>query len=271
LEDKDLQTLTSKNVQSKDVLSISEQIQKKILSSKIPTDIKREVNSAYEILQRNSKHSHRFAVRSSATIEDSKSTSFAGQAETYLFRKTKKQIISSIKKCWASLYSPKALLYITQMNKIGKDISLNKIYMAVIIQKMINSEVSGVLFTTNVINNNSGEILINSTWGLGEALANNLVVPDTLVVDKKSCKIIKQIIGKKEKKVVPDFNNACTTSIKTNEHMRNQICLTNNQIEKLHHIALDIEKTYNYPQDIEWAIKNEELYILQSRPITTLE
>jgi len=268
---KELEKYISKKIQPKEVLSISKNIQKMILDSEIPTDIEREIEYTYTKLKNNSHNSIRFAVRSSATIEDSDIASFAGQADTFLSRKTFQQILISIKKCWASLYSPHALLYLKQLKKMGKKISLDQIFMAVIVQKMIHSDISGVIFTTNVLNNNHDQMLINSVLGLGEGLANNIVIPDTIIIDKESCEIIRQIIGKKEKTVIPDLDNACTKAVTTDIPSTNQLCISNNHIKKLHQIGLDIEKKYKCPQDIEWAIKNDELYVLQTRPITTLK
>lgn len=262
--------LISKDIQPKKVLSLSNKIQKIILNSKIPFKIIKEIENVYKNLNNTNKFKG-FAVRSSATIEDSEIASFAGQADSYLFRKTLEDILLSVKKCWSSLYSPRSLLYIAQMNKMGKSFSLDQIYMAVIIQEMIDSEISGVLFTANVLNNNLDQMLINSAYGLGEALANNKIIPDTIIIDKKTCEIIKQIIGKKEKMMVPDFDNSCTKLIHTRKDMRNDICLSSKQIKQLHQQGINIEKLFEYPQDIEWAIKDADVYILQTRPITTLK
>jgi pyruvate,water dikinase len=263
-------SLISKDIQLRNLLSDSEKIQNLILDSTIPVKILNEIKNAYISLKRHLKRGKRYAVRSSATIEDSQIASFAGQADTYLFRESLEEIIYSIKKCWTSLYSPRSILYITQLNKMGKNISLDQVYMAVIVQEMIHSDISGVLFTANVLNNNRDQILINSCWGLGEALANNIVIPDTIILDKDSSQVVRQIIGKKEKMVVPDMENSCTKITETRKNQRKNICISQDQIKNLHRCAVDIESLYEYPQDIEWAIKDNEIFILQTRPITTL-
>jgi pyruvate,water dikinase len=265
-----LSKLISKDIQPKNVLSDSEKIQNLILDSEIPIEIISEIKKAYTKINGHLEGYKRFAVRSSATIEDSQMASFAGQADSYLFRESLEEILFSIKKCWASLYSPRSILYITQLNKMGKNISLDQVYMAIIIQEMIRSDISGVLFTANILNNDRDQILINSCWGLGEALANNIVIPDTIILDKNSSRVVRQIIGKKEKMAVPDIEHSCTKITETRQHLRNDLCLTDDQIKNLHRCAVDIESLYEYPQDIEWAIKDDEIFILQTRPITTL-
>lgn len=262
--------LLSRNNSPNEVISLSKNIKKKILESDFPIEIRNEIETAYKKFNETNDNNLGFAVRSSATVEDSKTSSFAGQADTFLFRKTIDQIIESVKDCWISLYSPSALLYMIKMNNLGKYISLEDIHMAIVIQKMIHSEISGVLFTANVLNNNYNQILINSIWGLGEALANNIVNPDTIVIDKTSCKIIRKIIGKKEKKIIPDLKNACTKITHTGSKLSNKLCLNEKHIKKLYDVALKIEEIFNTPQDVEWTFKDDTLFILQSRPITTL-
>jgi len=268
---KELETLFSKNLKPQNVLSISKKIRNDILNTQIPTDIKDEIKTAYDNFRQKLTGELRFAVRSSANIEDGDRFSFAGQADTFLFRKSLNDIIYSVKACWSSLFNPRALLYLSQMNKLHKTTKLNEIYMAVVIQQMISSEISGVLFTVNVLNNNIKEMLINSTWGLGEALANNCVIPDTLIINKSTYNIIKTIIGKKEKTVIPDYAHSTTKLIKTSRKLQKICCLNKKNIKKICEIGNTIEQLYNCPQDIEWTIKDDELFILQTRPITTFK
>ena len=262
--------MLNRNLEPQNVLQISEKLKQLILNNPIPKIIIEEIELGYNKLELISQGELWYAVRSSATIEDAGAFSFAGQADTFLFRKTLKEIVNSVKACYASLFSPHALLYIIQMNKLGQAIELKDIQMAVIVQQMIDSDISGVLFTANVLNNNINEMIINSTWGLGEALANNIVIPDTLIIDKSSKETIKTIIGEKEKKTIPDLNHSCTKVVKTDENAQHKCCVTQSHIKKLCEMGDNIEKLYGCPQDIEWAIKNNELFILQSRPITTI-
>lgn len=266
----DFTKVLTMNIEPKDVLTLSKKMQQTILKSSLPKSLIEEVSLAYSQFQYKTGEQTRFAVRSSATIEDAATFSFAGQAETFLYRKTIDEIIKSIQVCWASLFSPHALLYLLQMKKLGHIRKFKDMAMAVIVQKMIKSDISGVLFTANVLNNNKKEMLINSIWGLGEALANNMVIPDTLILDKHTGNTIKTIIGRKEKKSIPDSKNSCTRIIKTSQKTQEICCLKKTHIHQLFEIGLAIEKLYEHPQDIEWAIEDDTLFILQSRPITTL-
>ncbi len=268
---KELDTLFNTSLKPQNILTISKKIKKHILDSQIPIDIKDEIKITYESFHQKVPDELRFAVRSSANIEDGDTFSFAGQADTYLFRKSLRDIMSSVKACWSSLFNPRALLYLSQMNKLHKKTKLNEICMAVIIQQMINSDISGVLFTVNVLNNNTEEMLINSTWGLGEALANNCVIPDTLIINKHTYNSIKTIIGKKEKKAVPDYTHSTTKLINTSRKLQKSCCLNKKYIKNICEVGKSIEQLYNCPQDIEWAIKDDELFILQTRPITTFK
>lgn len=156
------------------------------------------------------------------------------------------------------------------MNKENKKISLIELKMAVIIQKMINSQKSGVLFTVNILNNDKNEMLINSTWGLGDTNTNNIFVPDMINLDKKQFKIVKIVIVKKEKMSLINSNRPLTGLSKIKQKLKEICSLNNHQLFQLYNLGLNIESVFNYPQDIEWAIEKDILYTLQSRPIITL-
>jgi len=263
--------LLTTDLSIKKVLHISKSIKQLIQNTSIPQRIVEEIKLGFDKFKKETGIYSPFAVRSSATIEDTESFSFAGQAESYLYNMSFNDLIFSIKNCWASLYNPSALLYLLQMNKKGINLSLLDIYMAVVVQKMVNSEISGVLFTINVINNNLHEIMINSTWGLGETIANNIVIPDMFILSKKEFDIIKRVIGTKEKKSIQNPKGSHTIIIDTNPEYRETYSLSKSQLENLYHLGLKLENAFNYPQDIEWAIENDIIYTLQSRPITTLK
>jgi len=135
---------------------------------------------------------------------------------------------------------------------------------------MINSNISGVLFTANVITNNLNQMLLNSSWGLGETIANNLIIPDLIILNKKNFQILKKIIGKKEKKSIPNPEGSSTKLVETELELRNICSVNEYQLRHLYNLGVQLENKFSYPQDIEWAIENEIIYILQSRPITTL-
>lgn len=260
----------SLDYQPKDVLNISTEIKNLFIKSKIPTEVIKEIRQAFDITCKNIGRKISFSVRSSANIEDSIQFSFAGQAESYLNIITFDEILESVKNCWISLFTPNALLYLLQIRKSNKQILLKDLEMAVIIQKMVNSQVSGVLFTANVINNSKNEMLVNSTWGLGETITSNLIIPDLLIISKNKFSIIKKVIGEKEKMSIPNPSESSTTLIATKKNLQKVCSLDDSQLFRLYKLGLKLEKSFNYPQDIEWAIENDILYILQSRPITTL-
>ena len=183
----------------------------------------------------------KFAVRSSATVEDSAEASFAGQFESYL-AVSREKIIEAIEKCWQSLKSERALVY-CQHQKIDP----GKIKMAVIIQEMIFAEKGGVIFTENIFQKKPDELIIEAAEGLGEKVVSGLVNPERVIVDKKSCFV---------------------TSRRSGSGSDDLRVLTDKEITQLVEIALKIEAFYEQPQDIEWAIMKNKIYILQSRPIT---
>lgn len=205
----------------------------------------------------------RVAVRSSATAEDLADASFAGQQETYLNVKGLDDVLNKIKACYASLWSDRAVNYRINQNYDEKGLAI-----AVVVQIMVESEKSGVLFTVNPVNKNNDEILINASYGLGESVVSGLVNADSYVINK-SDGLVSVNIGDKQVKIVYDDKN--TKQVPVDERKRKQRVLSDDEINNLLDIGLKLEKHYDYPVDVEWAIKNGELYILQARLITTLE
>jgi len=263
--------LFSKSIKPKDVLNHSKELKSLIIKSTFPEYLKKDIKEVFDEINNNLKKKNSFAVRSSATIEDSKAFSFAGQAESFLNNKNFDEILLSIKNCWSSLFSPQALLYLLQMKKKGIDFPLSNIRMAVIIQEMVNSEVSGVLFSSNVLDNNTTQMLINATWGIGETVTDNLIIPDMIILNKNEFKIIRYDIGKKEKRSIQNPNGSGTILIENDQHSRSICSLTDKQLHQLYDLGLKLENEFNYPQDIEWAIQNDIIFVLQTRPITTLK
>ncbi|WXG42501.1 MAG: PEP/pyruvate-binding domain-containing protein [Promethearchaeati archaeon SRVP18_Atabeyarchaeia-1] len=266
-----LRELLSKSPQPRDVVNLSRSIRKLVLESEVPRGVAREVRIALNRMRKESGNEDSFAVRSSATIEDMSTFSFAGQYETYLNNNSLRQILLAVRNCWASLFSLQALAYFVQMERVGKKYPLSDVHMAVVIQKMIDSQVSGVMFTANVMNNNRDQMMINSTWGLGEAIANNSVVPDMIVLEKKRFKILRAVIGEKEKTSVRNPRDIGTITIDTDPKLRARCSLNDCQMRELLELGLRLEGKLDFPQDIEWAIEDGRVYVLQSRPITTLK
>lgn len=253
----------------KEILSFSKEVLPLILESPIPKGLIRHIKNSLNRLESQGNENF-YAVRSSATVEDSEKFSFAGQASSYLFNNGLNEILDSIVECWASFFSPQSLLYLLKMRKMGINISPQNLGMAVIVQKMVASKISGVLFTVDVLNNNEHQILINSAWGLCEVVVSNICQPDTIIVNKKTLKIEDYTIGKKERQCIKDPNKKGTKVIETHLELKNKPSMTPKQVNKLSKVALHIEDKFNKPQDIEWTIdQKNKLYILQSRPITT--
>jgi len=265
-----IKELLSKDLQPSEVITFSESMKKLILESEFPSALENEVSSAFDQIKRESSTGASFAVRSSATIEDMDTFSFAGQSQTYLNNNSLEQILSSVKNCWASLFSPQALAYTLRMRKAGKKFLLSDLQMAVVVQKMVDSQISGVLFTANVVNNNKEQMMINSTWGLGETIANNSVTPDMIVINKGNFRILRTVIGEKKKSSIRNPKNPGTILTDTSPNLRRKLSLNESQLMELCNLGLWVENAFKSPQDIEWAIRSGKLYILQSRPITTL-
>ncbi|NLV88234.1 MAG: phosphoenolpyruvate synthase [Tissierellia bacterium] len=252
---------------------VSKAIQDRINDGDIPEDLKKEIIKAYKDL---SSHigldNPEVAVRSSATAEDLPEASFAGQQDTYLHISGVEELINYVRRCWASLWTARAIYYRVKQNFDHFDVSLS-----VVIQKMVNSGKSGVMFTANPINNNTDEIMINASWGLGEAVVSGSVTPDEYLVNKKSKEIIERHIAEKNTMIVKKQDGVGTEEVKVADYIGeeyvNSQCLTDEEIMVLVDYGLKIEELYGAHQDIEWGFDKDtkKLYILQSRPITTLK
>jgi len=207
----------------------------------------------------------RVAVRSSATAEDLPEASFAGQQETYLNIQGIENVIQAVKRCFSSLWTERAIAY---RKKTGFD--KQKVSLAVVVQEMIESDVSGVLFTVNPMNNHTGEMMLNASYGLGEAIVSGTVTPDTFIWNKAKGAVKQKSLGSKEISIVYGSEGGTVQKI-NDSSLKNRYCMSVKQLEALASIAQKIEAHYGTPQDIEWAIKGNELFILQARGITTLQ
>ncbi len=240
---------------------LSLELMDRIKAGELSEEMYAEIKRAYEKMG----DGVRVAVRSSATAEDLPEASFAGQQETYLNIRGIEEVILAVKRCFASLWTERAITY---RKKTGFD--KQKVSLAVVVQEMIESEVSGVLFTVNPMNNHPGEMMINASYGLGEAIVSGMVTPDTFVWDKTKGSVKQTALGSKEISVVYDSEGG-TIQKMNDEDSKNRYCMSVKQLEELTSIALKIETHYGTPQDIEWAIKDNEWFILQARAITTLQ
>ena len=248
-----------------ELLKISANLQNEIKSHKIPDELVSEITECFDRFLKTSKNAaFGFAVRSSATIEDRSDISFAGQAESYLCLMDVSDILESVKKVWQSAFSERAVIYLKT-----KDIPLKQVKMAVVVQEMMPVNISGVMFTANVVNNSTDEMLINATWGLGDSLVSGKIVPDTYILTKNPLRVIEKNLG--EKKFTSQFERNQPTLVATPEHKRTEHTLDDQTLFDIAEIGMKIESGMESPQDIEWCIRPDGgLVILQSRPITTL-
>ncbi len=201
------------------------------------------------------------AVRSSATAEDLPTASFAGQQETYLNVKGEAYLLKKVKECYASLFTQRAIYYRHQQNFDHKKVGL-----AVVVQRMVESEKSGVAFSIDPVTNDKNKIVIEAIFGLGEYIVQGTVTPDHYEVDKKSLVITKKEIKKQTVKFIK--SNISNKEVKIGK-AGSQVKLTDQEIIKVALLVRDIENHYYFPQDIEWAIDKDCVYIVQARPITT--
>jgi len=233
----------------------------------VPPDIAGQLEDAYHRLARElgkSDVSHvPVAVRSSATAEDLPTASFAGQQDTYLNVCGCDELSECVKRCWASLWTARAVTYRAQQ---GFD--HHKVYLAVVVQCMIDSEISGILFTANPMTGSREEAVINASWGLGEAIVSGLVTPDTFTVRKDDGLIVSRQIASKDR-VIEYAREGGTVERETPPEQREIPALSDDQLAELGAMGRRVENHYQTPQDIEWAYAQGRLYLLQSRPITT--
>ncbi|WP_336518147.1 phosphoenolpyruvate synthase [Pollutibacter soli] len=242
----------------KKITEISAQIRSIIENIFIPDEIKKEI--AGRLMETGEKNA--FAIRSSATAEDLPTASFAGQQDTYLNIIGENEILKHISKCWASLFTERAISY-----RIQNDFDHRKVYLAVIVQKMIFSDVSGILFTADPVTSNRQVVAIDASFGLGEALVSGLVNADNYKIRKGT--IIDKKITSKTLAVYADAHGGTKESALRSDFVNKQV-LTDEQILYLERIARRIEEHFDYPQDIEWCLAGDQFFTVQSRPITTL-
>lgn len=262
------------------IQEISKDIKELIIKTKMPTDIETEIRNAYNNLNvdpsiqksvtgpaldlvKSGRDLPMVAIRSSATAEDIPEASFAGQQETYLNIKGTENVVKAVQYCWASLYTPRAIYY-----RIKNNFDHSKVLLAAVVQKMVHSEVSGIMFTINPANN-VDEVMIEAIFGLGDAVVGGEVSPDTYTVDKTSGEIkTKKVAIQKWLYDKDAMGGRTKANIKPEYGTRQK--LTDEGIKKLAQIGKRIEQHYGMPMDIEWAVEANKLYIVQARPITTI-
>ncbi len=241
-------------------------IQETILGAPMLRDIVDDIKEEYNKLCKQRGEQVYIAARSSATAEDLPEASFAGQQETYLDVQGENELIKAVRKCWASLYTPRAIFY-----RVQQGFSHEKVGIAVVVQEMVKSEVAGVMFTSEPTGMRPDELVIESAYGLGEAVVGGKVTPDTYLVDKKSGSIKSKKLGTQKEMIVRNERGLGTVVAQVPPIKQGLQKLPDEKILELMEIGKKIEAHYQSPQDIEWGLQDGELYILQSRAVTTLQ
>jgi pyruvate,water dikinase len=251
---------------NKELQKSAREIIKIITETPIPDEISSLIIEAYNALcHRIGKENAFVAVRSSATAEDLPEASFAGQQDTYLNVKGPEDLIKYVRKCWASLFGARAIFYREENN-----FDHSKVYIAVVVQEMVDAEKAGVMFT---VHPSTGEekILIEGAWGLGEAVVSGTVTPDTYWLDKATGEILQQQISEKNIMFQKKSENGQTVQVPVPDDLKNKQVLDTAELTQLVELGKRIQGHYQFPQDTEWAIEDGKIYMLQSRPVTTLD
>ena len=254
------------DVDNADILRNAEKKAKKILmDAKMPQDIDNSIRSKYREMCKKEGEEVFVAVRSSATAEDLPDASFAGQQDTFLNIRGEQNVIDAVKKCWASLYGARAIYY-----RVKQGFDHRKVNLCAVVQMMVDAEKAGVMFSSHP---STGEpmTIIEGAWGLGETVVSGSVSPDYYMVDRNSKTINERRIATKNIMHTKDPKTGKTIDIPVPQDKKNAKVLEDDEILKLVEFGELLEDLYGIPQDIEWAIKNKEIFILQSRPITTIK
>ncbi|MBT4870076.1 MAG: phosphoenolpyruvate synthase [Candidatus Diapherotrites archaeon] len=245
--------------------NVSKEVRLLIKSTPMPSEIKQEIIEDYQQLniEESDGVNTLVAVRSSATAEDLPDASFAGQQETYLNILGNEDVIRSVQDCWASLFTARAVYYRKKQGFDTKSVGL-----CAVVQKMVQSEVSGIMFTADPTGDET-KIIIEAGFGLGETVVSGSITPDNYVVDKETLELKNKRMNHQEFMLVRE--NGKNTEIKLGENKAKIQKMSDEKIIELAEIGKRIEDHYKKPMDIEWAMEGNELYIVQARPITTLE
>lgn len=261
------------NVEDNDQLqNAATEVQRLIMNTPVPEDMAEEIMLNYELLGSGRKANDLVssknvfvAVRSSATAEDLAEASFAGQQATYLNIRGKEKVVAAVLACWASLFTARAVYYRT---KHGFDHL--KVFISAVVQQMVDAEKSGIMFTVNPATNVAGEMVIEAIYGLGEMIVGGEVNPDMYLVNKQNREITKIEV---RKKTIGLFRNVSGKNEAQNIplHLQQQRVLDEKQIKELARLGKKLEDHYGKPQDVEWAVEKGQVFIVQTRAVTTFK
>ncbi len=261
LADKIKDLLKGLDVEDPDALNrASRNVQKIIESSPFPKSIEEQVYKAYDKLGKDPL----VAVRSSATAEDLPQASFAGQQETYLNVRGDASLLVHIRKAWASLFEPRAIYY-----RVQQGFDHFKVALAVPVQKMAQSDVSGIMFTINPVTNDKSKIIVEAIWGLGEKIVQGAITPDHYEVDKNNFDIVSTKTVHQDIEMVRNGDGNIDRAVPKSRQKKRK--LTDKQIVEIAKLGKKLQQHYFFPQDIEWAMEDGKMFIVQTRPITTIQ
>ncbi|MBE6486564.1 MAG: phosphoenolpyruvate synthase [Methanosphaera stadtmanae] len=245
---------------------VSEDIKNLIVTTDIPDDIQTAIIESYNKLCMDVEIDDVVvAIRSSATAEDLPDASFAGQQDTYLNISGIEDVLTNVRMCWASLFEARAIFY-----RAENDFDHSKVLIAVVVQQMVNSEKAGVMFTVDP-STGEEEMLIEGAWGLGEGVVSGTVTPDTCRYDKANDEVKSYRINTKKTMFTKNPETGATEQVEVPDDMKDKRVLTDSDLEQLTQLGRRIQKHYGAPMDTEWGIENDKVYMLQARPITTLD
>ncbi|MCC6457579.1 MAG: phosphoenolpyruvate synthase [Caldilineaceae bacterium] len=246
------------------VRRVGQEVRAQLAQVPLPAAIADAIVAAWEEVRTDDAGTDAFAVRSSATAEDLPGASFAGQQDTYLNIVGKQALLERVRACWISLFTDRAILYRAQNGFSHRDV-----YLAVVVQRMVSPELSGILFTADPVSGHRQIVSIDASYGLGEALVAGLVSADLYKVDKRSHAIVEIRTGDKQLAIRPQAGGG-TYQERLEGQARHARVLSDAQVLALADLGVRIEAHYGKPQDIEWCIAQGEIYVVQARPITSL-
>jgi len=245
---------------SRALAEAAERAQGLIRETPLPDSLREEILGAYDELGEDAS----VAVRSSATAEDLEGASFAGQQETFL-NVTRPDLLERVRDCWASLFTQRALYYRKEQGFDHASVDI-----AVVVQVMVDADKSGVLFTSHP-STGAPVVTIEAAWGLGEAVVSGAVTPDNYVLNRATGELETETVAEKKLMHVRDAETGETVERQVPEEKRTERVLDDDELGELLEIAETIESYYGEPQDVEWAVADGEVYLLQSRPVTTID
>ena len=249
---------------SKQLQQAAAKVKQVILDASMSPRLAEEIRQAYVKMGRGL-----VAVRSSATAEDLPDASFAGQQATFLNVDGEEELVAAVQECWASLFTPRAIFY-----REEQGFDHLKVGIAVPVQKMVQSQASGVMFTLEPVTSDASKIVVEAVYGLGEAIVSGSVTPDLYIIDKKDIKIISKKIGKQGWKLARNLSGDSdepNIEVPLPPSLQTQQKLADDDIIAVAKIGKHLEELYQFPQDIEWAKEGKEIFIVQTRPVTTIK